>query len=141
MNKKKTFLRIAGFALLSILVLLASGCAPKAPTKKDVVEDFISGINNQNLSAVKNTLDSSANNYNTADMNFWNGFFKDLPYSISSFNTSSSTAQVHFSASRIGADIDMHFDFNEEAGSLFEEGSCKIRRIRMPNGNSPVIFE
>lgn len=141
MNKKKTFLQIAGFSLLLVLILIASSCTPKAPTKRDVVGDFISGINNQNLSAVKNTLDSSANDYNTADMSFWNTYFGSRPYSISSFNTSNTTAQVHFTASGSGSDIDMHFEFNEEAGSLFEEGSCKIRRIRMPSGTSPVIFE
>lgn len=139
MNKKNTLKTSTALRWIALLLAagLFAGCSLTGETIRDRIDKFITAINNQDPQGIKDCLDPSAASYNTADLNFWNHYFTDLPYSIASFSQSGNTATVYFSGLN-NTELAMVFEMTENQGTLLSGTTYSIRRITY---NSQTIFE
>lgn len=141
--KTKTALRALAALLLASAALLLAGCAPASESMRDVIDDFIAGVNDGDEDAIKDRLDDDAADYNTAStMDFWDVYFlpANVPFTISSFDKSGNDATVTFSGAS-GPEFTYYFEMNEKKATATEGGTFYIRRIRQSNSSGAVIFE
>jgi uncharacterized membrane protein YvbJ len=139
MNKKNTLKTSTALRWIALLLAAAlfAGCSLTGETIRDRIDKFITAINNQDPQGIKDCLDPSAASYNTADLNFWNHYFNNRPYTIANLYQSGNTATVHFSGSN-GSDLPMVFEMTENQGTLLSGTTYSIRRITSSSG---TIFE
>ncbi len=141
--KTKTALGALATILLASAAFLLAGCAPASESMRDVIDDFIAGVNDEDVEAIKDRLDDGAADYNTAStMAFWNAYFvpANAPFAISSFDKSGDSATVTF-AGTAGGDFTYYFEMKEKKATATEGGTFYIERIRYTNSAGAVIFE
>jgi len=143
MNTKKTKkpLCILGWLGLAIFISLFAACSFTGESIRDRIGTFIDAINAGDVQGIKDCLDPSSTNYNTASTtNFWNTYFPNKPYSISGYSESGNTATVTFTDSS-NTTLKYIFEMTEQKGSgLFSPKTYLIRRVKYPP-NSTTIFE
>jgi hypothetical protein len=141
--KTKIALRALAALLLASAALFLAGCAPASESMRDVIEDFIAGVNDQDIGDIKDRLDDDAADYNTAStLEFWDVYFTpgNAPFEITAFDKSGDSATVTFTGSA-GGDFTYYFEMTEKKGTMTEGGTFYIRRIRQNNSSGSVIFE
>lgn len=141
--KTKIAFRALAALLLASAALLLAGCAPASESMRDVIDDFIAGVNDQDIGAIKDRLDDDAADYNTAStLDFWNVYFvpANAPFAIGSFDKSGDSATVTF-AGTAGGDFTYYFEMKEEKATTTEGGTFYIERIRYTNSSGAAIFE
>ena len=142
MNTKKTRMTLSflGWLILILFATLFAGCSFTGESIRDRIETFIDAINAGDEQGIKDCLDPSATDYNTASTtNFWNTYFPNTPYSISGYSESGNTATVTFMGSQSSA-LTYIFEMTEQTGSgLFSGKTYLIRRFKYSNGTT--IFE
>ncbi len=120
-------LNLVALALLGTVVFVLASCSMGGESIRDRIDTFIDAVNDQDDQGIKDCLDSDAQDYNTADLSFWNAIYINRPYSITSFDSGSDSATVEFTGT--SGTLDHVFEMTEESGSLFEGTSYSIRRI------------
>lgn len=140
--KTKTAFRALAALLLASAALILAGCAPASESMRDVIEDFIAGVNESDVGAIKDRLDDDAADYNTAStMAFWNSSFPEVnkPFEITAFDKSGDSATVTFTGG--GVDFVRYFEMDEKKATTTEGGTFYISRILFDNSSGAVIFE
>lgn len=140
--KTKTALRALAALLLASAALLLAGCAPASESMRDVIDDFIAGVNVNDASAIKDCLDEDAEYYSLADETYWANAFPNWAssYSITSFDKSGDTATVTFTPGS-GVDLICYFDMKERKATMTEGGTFFISSIKRNNSSGTPIFE
>ncbi len=135
----RTYLSAAALAVLGVATVLLGSCSLGGESIRDRIETFIGAVNAQNDQGIKDCLDSDAQDYNTAaDLSFWNGFYTNRPYTITDFDSGSSSATVEFTGT--SGTLDQKFEMTEESGGFFEGTTYSIRRVYNQGDSSPFFY-
>lgn len=131
MNKKLIGIgKLLAAAVLVAAAFALSACAPAGPSAKDVINDFIDGVNGRDSGDIKDTLDSDAEDYNTANMDFWDAFLPEAnaPFDMDGYSKSGDVATVTITGGS-GFEETWKFTMKETEGTLFEAGDVSIKKI------------
>jgi hypothetical protein len=123
-------------AIVAALSILA-GCKPATDESiRDVIDNFIAGVNDEDMSAVRKTLDANADYYSLAlAANFWtDAAFPNTPYTISAYSDTDSSATVTFKPTS-GADQTFYFEMTDGGDTYY------IKMIRYSNSSGTVLFK
>lgn len=119
-------------AVLAFVVLALFGCAMGGETITERIETFVSAVNNNDLTAVKASLDTSAAAYNTGVTTTWlDTYFPNKPYSVGSVTTAGNVATATLTST---TNLTYVFEMTEEEGGLFAGSTYRIRKIGTTNG-------
>lgn len=122
-------------AIVAALSILA-GCKPATDESiRDVLDNFIAGVNDGDMAAVRKTLDANADGYNGALIaSYWETFFPDTPYVIGTYSDTGSSAAVTFTSTS-GGDKIYYFEMTDGGDTYY------IRRIRFTNSSGASFFQ
>lgn len=122
-------------AVVAALFILA-GCQPATDESiRDVLDNFIAGVNDGDMAAVRKTLDANADGYNAALIaDYWDTLFPNTPYSIGAYSDTDSSATVTFTSTS-GADQTYYFDMIDGGDTFY------IKMIRRSSSSGLVLFQ
>jgi hypothetical protein len=121
-------------AIVAALSILA-GCKPASESIRDVIDNFIAGVNDGDMAAVRKTLDANATGYNGALIaSYWETFFPDTPYAIGTYSDTGNSATVTFTSAS-GGDKTYYFEMADGGDTFY------IKRIRFTNSSGSSFFQ
>jgi hypothetical protein len=117
----KRSIGILAIAAITVVLSVLAGCAAaEEDSIEDIINNFIAGINAQDIEAIVECLDPVSVSTGTAsDLNYWKTYFSAPPYTITSFTeTSDTTATVTFTPS-VGAALTWYFRMTDAGNTYF----------------------